>query len=147
MIIVQKHYKQLFNGANEFLVAHKAMHQHGSLNNAAFQLHQSTERFYCCILVVLSNYRPKTHDIERLRNMAIQHTHPNSPLPAIFAGKDRFQRRSFQRLKRAYIDARYSEHYEITPEELLWLAQETEKLKNSVNAICQSHIKAIANSI
>ncbi|MBX2808677.1 MAG: hypothetical protein KTR20_08595 [Cellvibrionaceae bacterium] len=51
--------------------------------------------------------------------MAIQHA---SPLLEIFPGQDRFQRRSFQRLKRAYIDACYSEHYAITSEELNWLA-------------------------
>ncbi|SHO56557.1 hypothetical protein [Vibrio quintilis] len=40
------------------------------------------------------------------------------------------------RLKRAYVDALYSEHYEITVEELAYLAQEVEKLKALTEAVC-----------
>jgi hypothetical protein len=32
-------------------------------------------------------------------------------------------RRFFQKLKRAYADARYSPHYEITTEELAWIEE------------------------
>ena len=110
---------------------------------AAFNLHQATERFYACALLVLSNYRPKTHNIERLRNMAIQHSNPDSPLVSIFAGEDRFQRRSFQRLKRAYIDARYSEHYAIAEEELNWLAEEVRQLKSAIQLICEGYIQQL----
>ncbi|MEI8633450.1 hypothetical protein P4S72_18155, partial [Vibrio sp. PP-XX7] len=47
----------------------------------------------------------------------------------IFPMDDKFHRRSFRRLQRAYIDARYSMHYEITEEELAYLGSEVEKLK------------------
>lgn len=138
--IAQQHYEQWFEGANDFLVAYKAMYQNGSLKNAAFQLHQATERFYACILLVLSNYRPRTHNIKNLRNMAIEMVSPEFLLNDIFPGKDKFQRRCFERLKRAYIDARYSEHYEITSEELNWLSSEAEKLHSAVKSICDAHI-------
>jgi len=113
---------------------------------AAFELHQATERFYGCILLVLSNYRPKTHNIETLRHMAIDMTGHGSPLMAIFSGKDKFQRRSFQRLKRAYVDARYSEHYEITEEELVWLADQAKALKEATQQLCESHLQTLAGS-
>ncbi|MEI8633093.1 hypothetical protein P4S72_15905 [Vibrio sp. PP-XX7] len=45
---------------------------------------------------------------------------------------NKFHRRSFRRLQRAYIEARYSEHYEITVEELDYPQGEVEKLKGLV---------------
>ncbi|MEI8633218.1 hypothetical protein P4S72_16585 [Vibrio sp. PP-XX7] len=48
---------------------------------------------------------------------------------------------SFRRLQRAYIDARYSEHYEITVEELDYLAGEVAKLKGLVEQVCQRRIR------
>ena len=140
LLIAQQHFDQWFKAADDFLDTYQYDFSKGKTKQAAFLLHQSVERFYGCLLLVLSNYRPKTHNIERLRNMAIQHTNPDSPLATIFAGEDRFQRRSFQRLKRAYIDARYSEHYDITKEELEWLAEQTEQLKNAVSDTCKNYI-------
>jgi predicted nucleotidyltransferase/HEPN domain-containing protein len=145
--IAQQHYDQWFESASDFLDGYGFYISKQKSKLAAFNLHQSVERFYACVLLVLSNYRPKTHNIERLRNMSIQHTSPNSPLVNVFAGKDRFQRRSFQRLKRAYIDARYSEHYAITEEELEWLAQEVRQLKNIVSNICKNHIDHLSTSV
>jgi len=138
--IAQQHYKQWFESADDFLDTHYYDAKKGKLKKAAFELHQATERFYACVLLVLSNYRPRTHNIKNLRSMAIDKTLPESPLNDIFLGNDKFQRRCFERLKRAYIDSRYSEHYAITKDELDWLAQETEKLKDTVNRICKAHI-------
>ena len=35
-------------------------------NNAAFQLHQATERFLNAMVLTFTRYKPKTRDIERL---------------------------------------------------------------------------------
>jgi HEPN domain-containing protein/predicted nucleotidyltransferase len=145
--VAQQHYHQWFESSSKFLEYAGIAIGKSDYKEAAFFLHQATERFYACVLLVLSNYRPKTHNIERLRNMAIQHTNPDSPLRTIFAGKDRFQRRSFQRLKRAYIDARYSEHYAITQDELGWLANEVDQLKSTIKILCGNHISRLQTSI
>ena len=142
--IAEKHYQQWFENANEFLIDGENALGRKSFKKAAFEFHQATERFYGCILLVLSNYRPKTHNIETLRHMAIDMTGANSPLLASFPGNDKFQRRSFQRLKRAYVDARYSEHYEITEEELLWLANEAQQLKDTTQQLCGAHLQTLA---
>ncbi|MEI8634167.1 hypothetical protein P4S72_23250 [Vibrio sp. PP-XX7] len=63
---------------------------------------------------------------------------PNSP--NIFPMENKFHRRSFRRLQRAYIDARYSEHYEITVEELDYLQLQVEKLKVLTERVCQARV-------
>lgn len=138
--IAQEHYDQWFEGAQQFLLTSEMVLEKGWLKLVAFNLHQATERFYGCILLVLSNYRPRTHNIKNLRNMAIDRTSPDSRLSDIFPGQDKFQRRCFERLKRAYIDSRYSKHYKITEEELEWLAGEVDKLKAATQSVCEAYI-------
>lgn len=141
--IAQEHFELWFNNGTGFLKQYAYAFQDKEFKIAAFDLHQATERFYGCILLVISNYRPRTHNIKNLRNMAIDKTSPESALAAIFPGKDKFQRRSFERLKRAYIDSRYSKHYKITQEELEWLAGEVERLKVATQSVCEAYINSL----
>jgi hypothetical protein len=52
----------------------------------------------------------------------------------------KFATRSFTRLDRAYVDARYSAHYEITKEELVWLVAHITQLQEIVAAICAERL-------
>lgn len=54
----------------------------------------------------------------------------------IFPNEGKRPRRATQRLKRAYVDARYSMQYEITEEELNWLGGEVEKLQALTEQSC-----------
>ncbi|WP_205410523.1 hypothetical protein [Vibrio spartinae] len=54
-------------------------------------------------------------------------------------------RRCFRRLQRAYIEARYSEHYEITVGELAYLEVEVQKLKGLVERICLGRVDPQTN--
>jgi hypothetical protein len=52
----------------------------------------------------------------------------------------KFARRCFTRLDRAYVDARYSAHYEITKEELDWLIEHIKQLQDIVAKICAERL-------
>lgn len=52
----------------------------------------------------------------------------------------RVDRARFEKLKEAYVKARYSKHYCITEEELLWLGGCVEGLGRAVHAICLERI-------
>lgn len=143
--IAQKHYEQWFSSADSFLINYHFNHDRADYKIAAFMLHQATERFYACTLLVTTNYLPKTHNIEQLRSYCI-HQDPHFIEQFAqdgIAQTQRFQKRSFQRLKRAYVDARYSEHFEITADELNWLASEVEKLKALTETVCLARIKSL----
>ncbi len=51
----------------------------------------------------------------------------------------------FEKLKEAYVKARYSKHYRITEEELTWLGTQVEELGRVVHAICAERIAALEN--
>lgn len=105
--------------------------------NAAFLLHQATEWLYHCVLLVLTLYSPKLHRLTRLRSQAES---VDARLIPVWPRDTKFARRCFALLNRAYVDARYSPHYKITPEELAWLVERVTALQESVAAICAERL-------
>jgi HEPN domain-containing protein/predicted nucleotidyltransferase len=137
--IAEKHFEQWIVSANQFFVTYHDDIKRKWYSKAAFELHQAAERYYACTLLVCTNYRPKTHNIEHLRSLCAL---LDQRYIETFPGNTKFNRRSFQRLKHAYIDARYSEHYEIAEEELNWLAEEVERLQGLTEEVCRVMIRS-----
>jgi uncharacterized protein len=46
-------------------------------------------------------------------------------------------------LRRAYVDARYSPHYRITPEELAWLGERIGVLQGLVQRACEARLATL----
>ncbi|QMV16823.1 putative nucleotidyltransferase [Vibrio spartinae] len=137
--IAQKHYDYWFESAQRYYYVYSTLLSEKKwLSEAAFNLHQAAERFFACTLLVLTNYLPKTHNIEKLKKYCAGQ---DLAFADIFPMDDKFHRRSFRRLQRAYIDARYSMHYEITEEELIYLQREVEKLKGLVEQVCLTRLE------
>jgi len=72
----QSHFDQWFESAGLFYENFefnfsKAVNEDKYLNISAFQLHQATERFFHCVLLVFNDYKPKQHDLDLL-NIADQ---------------------------------------------------------------------------
>ncbi len=135
--IARKHYAQWFKSANAFITGYHHYLNQEELSIAAFELHQSTERFLACVLLTCTNYLPKSHNIEKLSKLCAQ-IEPEFKM--IFPLDNKFHRRSFRRLQRAYIEARYSEHYEITVEELAYLEGRVLQLKALVERVYLARI-------
>ena len=109
----------------------------GVERDAAFMLHQSVERFYHCTLLTLTLYSPKSHKLNFLRS----HAEEVAPeLIAAWPRADKFSRRCFELLRQAYVNARYSPHYEISDEELRWLGVRVAELQTLVKASCERRL-------
>lgn len=111
----QDYYDQWFESAVTFLKTSQVVRGMDRPKEAAFLLHQAAERFYHCLFLVRTLYSPKTHNLNRLRSQTEQ-LEPR--LAAVWPGESKFERRCYELLRGAYVNARYSRHYRITPEEL-----------------------------
>jgi uncharacterized protein len=111
------------------------------LNEAAFLLHQATERFYNTTLLVFTGYKPKTHSLEKLRQYAKPYS---KDLLEIFPQptRDKTESHLFDLLKRGYIDARYKNDYFITEEELNALIEKVRTMQEVAEKICRQKIAA-----
>jgi len=109
----------------------------GVYRDAAFLFHQSVERLYHCLLLVLTLYSPKSHRLNFLRSQAEQLA---PELATVWPRKHRFPRRCFELLRQAYVNARYSPHYEITAEELAWIGEHVAMLQDLVRTACEARL-------
>ncbi|MCM2440315.1 HEPN domain-containing protein [Agrobacterium vitis] len=125
------------DASRQFELASEAMLR-GYHKQAAFQLHQTVERLYHCLSLVLTLYTPKLHDLKELRSRA---EGLDARLIEAWPRNSRFARRCFERLRRAYVEARYSLKYEIADEELAWLVEHITQLQCAVELACKERLE------
>jgi len=115
----------------------------GMTKEAAFLFHQTTERLYHCLFLVRTLYSPKSHNLNRLRQLA-EDMEPR--LKAVWPRGTKFERRGFELLRDAYVKARYSRHYRITAEELEWLGSRVAVPRDLVNTLCRERIEGLVEA-
>ena len=104
-------------------------------------LHQATENFYGTVLLVYTNYKPKTHDLDTLRRLAANH---DPAFFTVFPLRTQQERDRFDLLRQAYVGARYHDDYKITPQELKYLARCVELLREQVETSCEAKMDTFA---
>jgi predicted nucleotidyltransferase/HEPN domain-containing protein len=137
------YFEEWFESAVGFFDTAKYAASQGRLKEAAFQLHQATERFYHCLFLVRTLYSPKTHNLNQLRQLA-EAMEPR--LKEVWPRATKFERRCYELLRDAYVKARYSRNYRISDEQLAWLSSRVELLKSLVRDLCEARICELAEA-
>jgi len=137
--IAEEDFKQWFKKAKDayFMYGHAIRFR--KYKEAAFNLHQATERFYSAVTLVFINYRFRSHDIEMLGRKAVRY---NVEFAKVFPRDTEGQRKAFTLLKKAYIDARYKKDYRITKKQLEYLAERLKVLQRLTKKICAEKVKS-----
>lgn len=136
----ERNYTQWLGGAAGFLDTARYAGSQGRLMEAAFQLHQATERLYHGMLLVKTLYSPKTHSLNRLRALCEE---LDSGLIGVWPSTGKFERRCYELLRAAYVKARYSPEYRIAPDELAWLLERVRVLQERVDDICRERLASL----
>ena len=113
----------------------------GRTKEPAFILHQSCERLYHTVLLVCTFYTPHVHNLGFLRTQAER---VDYRLTYVWPRDNRKDRAQFEKLKEAYVKARYSKHYRISKEELEWLGEQVEELGRVVHEVCSERLEKLA---
>jgi predicted nucleotidyltransferase len=137
LAMAREYFDEWMPSASDFFDGFNDAKNRGKLKKAVFDLHQSAERMYHCVLLVCTFYSPHVHNLGFLRTQAER---IDMRLVDAWPRDSRIDRARFEKLKEAYVKARYSKHYRITEEELLWLGGCVEELGRAVHAICSERI-------
>jgi HEPN domain-containing protein/predicted nucleotidyltransferase len=138
--IAQKYYEQWFYSARGFLKSATRNTEEQEYKIAAFELHQATERTYNAIVLVYSGYKPKTHNLDKLKRYCKRFS---EELETVFPCNSPEEKHLFDLLKRGYIDARYKDNYEITAAELATLIERIKKLQAITETLCREKINSL----
>ncbi len=107
---------------------------------AIFELHQATERYYMTILLVFADYKPKIHDLDKLNKDVC---YADARFKTVFPNQTDEEKRLFILLVKSYIDSRYKLNYSVAVEDLLWLAERVNKLRELTQIICLEKINEL----
>ncbi len=136
--LAEEHFEFWYKRSNEFLTYFQYGVNDGNYATAAFQLHQAVEHFYSTILLVLTNYKPKGHDLEEYGRLAASQ---EPVLNAVFPRDTPEGEHRFELLQKAYVEARYEKNYTITKEDLEWLAERVKQLRALTEEVCKKWIE------
>jgi len=140
--IAQQYYDQWFISAKEFVEVARFCLQRGQLKIGSFNLHQATERTYNALILVYTGYKPKTHNLDKLKRYAKRFS---EELEGVFPDNTPQEKHLFDLLKRGYVDARYKEQYAITAEELGVLIERVSKLQDIAETLCLRKIASFGD--
>ena len=139
--ISQRYFDRVLPYGRKFMKSYRLHLDDGDYEHAAFLLHQATEFAYKALLLTLTLYSPPGHNLNKFRGLAEA---LDRDLVAAWPRGRKPYDGWFQKLRRAYNDARYSEHFEITKETLDWLAERVRHLHDLVEAACRQRLDTLA---
>ena len=114
-----------------------------NMKDAAFLLHQAVERCYACFLLVQTLYFPRSHNIKFLRSLAEDEA---KSLTNAWPREARIDRRRFETLKRAYVEARYSDQFDISTEDIVALTKSAQALMGLVLDACTARLDKLRHA-
>jgi predicted nucleotidyltransferase/HEPN domain-containing protein len=141
--MAKEYFEEWFPAAADFKDSADHLIAKGRCKRAAFLLHQASEQLYHCVLLVCTFYTPHVHNLGFLRTQAER---LDRRLAYVWPHDNHRERAMFEKLKDAYVKARYSKHYRISDEELTWLGERVEELGRVVQDVCSERIQMLERS-
>ncbi|MBZ9648187.1 nucleotidyltransferase and HEPN domain-containing protein [Sphingobium sp. 3R8] len=142
--MAQEYYEEWFPAAMKRFDIAKFDIEKAYLKDAAFDLHQACERLYHCVLLVCTFYSPHVHNLGFLRTQAER---IDRRLVHVWPGDTKKDRAAFEKLKDAYVKARYSKHYRVSLDQLNWLAEQIEELGRVVHMVCSERLAVLEGEV
>ena len=136
--LAEEYYNERFERGNEFLLGAIFYNEQGLHKMASFNLHQACENYYNSIILTFTLYSPKEHSLIKLSARAKTHSLESSKA---FPRNTEEEKRLFDLLQDAYVQARYSLHFRITQEDIEALIPKVELLRDIARQCCEERIK------
>lgn len=144
LAMAKEYFEEWMPSASDFYDGFQDAIARGKPKKAVFDLHQAAERMYHAALLVSTFYTPHVHNLGFLRTQAER---LDFRLFNVWPRGTRAERAMFEKLKDAYVKARYSKHYSIGEEELTWLGSKVEELGRVVHIVCSEKIAELEANV
>ncbi len=136
-------FERWYPRAEDFLSGAGFYREQGNMRMAALLLHQACEHLYQCLTWTLKLHGRRTHSLDELRGLAEAE---HERLRTIWPRTNRFERRCFAQIRRAYVEARYEASFPMTPREIGWAMERTIMLMRRVGSLCREYLSALQSS-
>jgi len=133
----EEYYKDKFGRAQSFLRSSKHDYNDLDYRMAAFHLHQVCENLFIATRLVFTLQSKKQHNLAKLLGSVRKHS---LGFGKLFPLHDKEEKRLFELLKAAYVEARYNPKFVVTKEDVEVLMNKAQQLFNLVERICKEQI-------
>lgn len=135
----QEYFNEKYGRANEFLIDANNSYNRNSYVQASFYLHQACENYYYSIRLVFALKSNKQHNLNKLSS-SVKGYSPE--LAKVFPRNTAEEKRLFDLIKAAYVEARYNPKFIVTKEDVDTLLPKVELLRDITKRICETKIKS-----
>lgn len=136
--MAEEYYDDKFSDGLDFFKGANFYYQEENYHMTAFMLHQATESFLKTIPLVYILYGYKEHDLQFLIEKCKPYT---LELAKVFPCDTDEERRLFDLLRRAYLEARYNKkNFIVTKADIDALVPKIELLRDIVEKVCEEQI-------
>ena len=133
----EEEYEECFPLAEGFLRHGELAYEDGDYKLGSFLLHQACERFYKSFTLVYNGIRPKSHELKVLGAMVRS---CSRGFANVFPTNTFEDNKAFDKLCRAYIEARYNRLFTVNKEEYEYMLARTEVLREVTIRECAARI-------
>jgi len=123
--LAEKDFKRWGEQAQSFYKSALFNWERGSERVCVFSLHQAIEQIYQAIILIYTGFKPATHNIDKLRRYT---NRLSLELALVFPKDTTKEQQLFGVLSASYIDARYKEEFQVTPNDLQILIERVGRL-------------------
>lgn len=136
--MAEEYYDDKFSDGLDFFKGANFYYQEENYHMTAFMLHQATESFLKTIPLVYILYGYKEHDLQFLIEKCKLYT---LELAKVFPCDTDEEKRLFDLLRRAYLEARYNKkNFIVTKADIDALVPKIELLRNIVEKVCRERL-------
>jgi HEPN domain len=136
--MAEEYYDDKFSDGLDFFKGANFYYQEENYHMTAFMLHQATESFLKTIPLVYILYGYKEHDLQFLIEKCKPYT---LELAKVFPCDTDEEKRLFDLLRRAYLEARYNKkNFIVTKADIDALVPKIELLRNIVEKVCRERL-------
>ena len=133
----EEEYAECFPLAEGFLRHGELAYEDGDYKLGSFLLHQACERFYKSFTLVYNGIRPKSHELKVLGAMVRS---CSRGFANVFPTNTFEDNKAFDKLCRAYIEARYNRLFTVSKEQYEYMLARTEVLREVTIRECAARI-------
>lgn len=134
----QEYFDEKFKKGISFLDQAEYAYSKADYIMSSFQLHQACENFYYAIRLTFILKSNKQHNLSKLTASVKGFA---DELADVFPRNTEDEKRLFNLIKAAYVDARYNPHFVVTKEDIETLIPKVELLRDITKRICEEKIK------
>lgn len=132
-----EYFKEKFENANNKLTMAQLGTKEKLYKDAIFMLHQACENYYYAIRLVYTLKNSKQHNLTKLSSSVKSYS---TDLAKVFPNNTAEEKRLFNLIKAAYVEARYNPDFLVTKEDIDVLILKVELLRDITKRICEVKI-------